>query len=732
MGNTRTGFNNLCMQCCLVQGKGQELKSCCTLVEAAPVSIFIVIEESIRYANPASARMLGYSTPEEMVGLSVFDCIAEESRQLAVSRLDNLIDGRENSPVEMVVLQKSGEAIIVESTSVAIVIDNQPAVVIFAQDISKRIEREKQLLKFRYITESIQNPIAMVGEDYRFRYVNGAYAEMFSKSVEEFIGISVAELIGREIFEAEIKPHYDACLTGDPAIFRMWYEFPRIGRRLLDVRYYPYRGSGQRGSAVISSIHDITEIKELELRYKESEARFHGFMDNIPEGIYIKDEDDRHLYINPYGAEVMGKSAAEIVGATTADLFPSETAAVLSELDRKVLTENISSISEEWQISKSGKVQWIRDIKFPIHLQSGAKLLGGIAIDTTKIREKEHQLEEALKEITALKESLETENISLLEELGQSAAAEQVVGNSDALKRCLVLAEKVAAEQTTVLLQGETGTGKELIANCIHKNSSRKIRPMIKVNCAALPANLIESELFGREKGAFTGAMARQEGRFKIADGSTIFLDEIGDLPIELQSKLLRVLQEGSFERLGSSQTTTVDVRVIAATNHDLKAALREGRFRKDLYYRLNIFPITVPPLRERVEDIPQLTWAFVSQFNSSMGKSVLNISEKDMDLLKSYPWPGNVRELKNIIERSMIMCSGHDLKIGKIDTDDFEETSPSTGKTLADVERGHILKVLEKCGWRVSGTMGAAEVLGLKPTTLEARMKKLDIRRPA
>jgi transcriptional regulator with GAF, ATPase, and Fis domain len=252
---------------------------------------------------------------------------------------------------------------------------------------------------------------------------------------------------------------------------------------------------------------------------------------------------------------------------------------------------------------------------------------------------------------------------------------------------------------------------------------------MITVNCAALPATLIESELFGREKGAFTGALTRSLGRFDAAHESTIFLDEIGDLPLELQAKLLRVLQEGQFERLGSTETIKVNVRTIAATNCDLGKMANEGKFRKDLYYRLNVFPITLPPLRERKEDIPLLIWAFVNEFCQSMGKQITKISSDTMNMLSQYPWPGNVRELKNVIERAMIMSEGSTLHFDLLES---QNVGADLNQTLDEINRTHIQRVLQSVGWRVSGKKGAAKILGLKPTTLEARMKKLGIKRPS
>jgi transcriptional regulator with GAF, ATPase, and Fis domain len=294
------------------------------------------------------------------------------------------------------------------------------------------------------------------------------------------------------------------------------------------------------------------------------------------------------------------------------------------------------------------------------------------------------------------------------------------------MKRVLAQAEQVARTNSTVLILGETGTGKELLARAIHKMSERKARPLIAVNCDSLPPTLIESELFGREKGAYTGAMTKMIGRFEIADGSTLLLDEIGELPLELQGKLLRVLQEGSFERLGSTKTVHVDVRIIATTNRDLEQEVRNGSFRKDLFYRLSVFPIVIPPLRERPEDIPFMVWTFVKEFEKRMGKEVETISKKSMEALQSHSWPGNGRELRNVIEHAMILSKGKTLVVHAIKVRSAEA---GTSHNLEDMERRHIVAVLERAGWRVAG---AAEVLGLKRSTLYSKMKKLGITRPA
>jgi len=285
----------------------------------------------------------------------------------------------------------------------------------------------------------------------------------------------------------------------------------------------------------------------------------------------------------------------------------------------------------------------------------------------------------------------------------------------------------VANIDTTVLVLGETGTGKELLAQTVHNLSHRKKRPMILVNCAALPSNLVESELFGHEKGAFTGAHSKRIGRFELADDSTLFLDEIGELSLELQAKLLRVLQFNQFERLGGNKTITTDVRVIAATNRDLLQLVNSGEFRMDLYYRLNVFPIVVPPLRNRKEDIPELIRFFVKEFCVKMGKQIGTISQNSMQKLQNYHWPGNIRELKNIIERAMIVTTG---SIQKIELPEPHTSVNTRVRALVDIQRNHILDVLNTTNWRIRGKNGAAEILGLKPTTLEAKMARIGIRR--
>jgi formate hydrogenlyase transcriptional activator len=355
------------------------------------------------------------------------------------------------------------------------------------------------------------------------------------------------------------------------------------------------------------------------------------------------------------------------------------------------------------------------------------RTLGHILAHSLYRARAEAAMRASIAEITALKEQLAAENVYLREEIRNRDDFGEIVGTSPALERVLAMVAQVATSESSVLLLGETGTGKELLARAIHDRSPRRGRPFVKLNCAALPHALIESELFGHEKGAFTGAVATKPGRFELADGGTIFLDEIGELPPDVQVKLLRVLQEGEVDRLGSTRTRRVDVRVIAATNRDLQRAMAAGQFREDLYYRLSVFPIRVPPLRERRADIPLLAWSIINRRQGPLGRQVTRVPRRVMDALVAYRWPGNVRELENVIERALILTPGPELRLAD-SLDDPARTAPSD--RLADTDRLHILRVLDRCGGRINGPGNAADVLGLHPNTLRSRLKKLGIAR--
>jgi PAS domain S-box-containing protein len=490
-----------------------------------------------------------------------------------------------------------------------------------------------------------------------------------------------------------------------------------------------------------------------ERRLRESRARLATFAAATFEGI-IEIKAGRIVDCNAQFARMLGYTEAEMRGMEIDTLIVPE--------DRNRVTANIKqereSVTEHEMLRKDGtrviveahgrplspgrRITAIRDItehkKLAEALQkSHEKLEQQVAERTAELvvamesADKGKEIaESALFEIKKLKEQLEAEKAYLQEEIQLEYNHAYIIGQSDGLKYVLYKVEQIAGSDTTVLVLGETGTGKELIARAIHGLSSRKNRSLMKVNCAALPSNLIESELFGHEKGAFTGAQSRHLGRFEVANGATLFLDEIGELPLELQPKLLRVLQDGEFERLGGSSTIKVDTRIIAATNRNLEEEVRKGHFREDLWYRLNIFPITVPPLRDRMGDIPLLVDFYVKKIARRMGKIIEIIPAGVMNALQEYHWPGNVRELENVLERAVINSSGPKLRL----VDELKKPAKGLSislKTLDAVERDYIVQTLEQTHWKIGGKDSAAEILGLDRSTLRARMRKLGIQKP-
>ncbi|ABK17154.1 sigma54 specific transcriptional regulator, Fis family [Syntrophobacter fumaroxidans MPOB] len=500
------------------------------------------------------------------------------------------------------------------------------------------------------------------------------------------------------------------------------------------VRWIAWRGRSRHNSpgrpnGLMGVSVDITDRKSAELSLQQSEEKFSRAFHGSPVAMSLVSLSDvQYIEINKAHERFTGYARDEVLGRTVGDmrlwLDPQELEAAVEKI-----RSDGSLRALEARFRTKGGERRMGCLSADLVEFSGQRCILAVIEDVTERKLMQEQLQNRLLEIERLKGQLEQDNIALREEVSLLSPHDDIVARSPAMRQVLLRVEQVAPTDSTVLITGETGTGKELIARAVHNLSARKGRPLVTVNCASLPPTLMESELFGREKGAYTGALSRMAGRFEVADGGTLFLDEVGELPPELQAKMLRVLEEGRFERLGSTKSLHVNVRILAATNRDLAQLVQAGRFRRDLYYRLNVFPIAIPPLRERPEDIPPLVWAFIHQFEKRMGKHVQRVLKRSMDALERHAWPGNVRELRNVIEHAMIVSSGSTLKV--FPPMIRAEDSSAEVLNLEESERRHILRVLTLAGWRVAGKGGAAEILGLKPTTLEARMKKLGVRRP-
>ncbi len=468
-------------------------------------------------------------------------------------------------------------------------------------------------------------------------------------------------------------------------------------------------------------------------------------LDAAGEGIYGIDKDGKTTFGNAAATEILGWRAEDIIGKSAHDVhhhshadgspYPREDCPIYAAIrDGKVHREQ-----DEVFWHTNGQPVPVEYTSTP--LWRDGKLDGAVVVfrDISARKTIEKERAEAFAQIRALKEQLELERDYLRDELDVTIHFGEIVGESSALQRTLSQIEAVAATPATVLVLGESGVGKEMIARAIHSNSTRADKALVKVNCASIPKDLFESEFFGHVRGAFTGAHADRVGRLQLASGGTLFLDEVGEIPLSLQGKLLRVLQERQFERVGDDKTLDADVRIIAATNRDLETEVREGRFREDLYYRLSVFPLTVPPLRERVEDIVPLAHHFVALICRDLGRAPLRISRQAAETLRRHDWPGNIRELRNVIERAIIMSKGDRLRLDRVMSESHlvESTSAESGATeddfltdaeMRELEKANLLKALRQAKWRISGDSGAAELLELKPSTLSYRMRVFGI----
>lgn len=478
--------------------------------------------------------------------------------------------------------------------------------------------------------------------------------------------------------------------------------------------------------------HDVVLSYQLDSTLKQKEREWSRLMETINLIIIELDLSGTVRWVNSFFWDFTGFHKKDIIRKNWFDilLIEGEKQEARAGFDKFIAGDKIPVYQNHIK-THSGNLKSIQWSNISLHDTDG-NITGtlNIGADVT-------DRESTLKEIRHLKDQLEKENLLLKEEINWKDGANEIIGESDALMYVIKRSYQVSGTNSSVLLEGETGVGKELFANLIHRNSIRKHKPFIKVNCASLPKELIESELFGHEKGAFTGALKTRQGRFELADNGTIFLDEIGELPLDLQPKLLRVLQTGEFEHIGGEKTKKVDVRVIAATNKDLQHESNIGQFRQDLFFRLNVYPITIPPLRQHKEDIPILIRHFTEKIGRKIGRRIKQISRADILKLQDYDWPGNIRELENVLERAMISSEGDTIKLddnqlkSSLSRQIKNDVAINSASTLLDSQKTHITKVLEECDWKINGDEGAANRLGTPPSTLRSKMKKLNIKRP-
>lgn len=597
------------------------------------------------------------------------------------------------------------------------------------------LERTMRLSHFTI--EHALDGVVWIDSEGRVYHVNETICRMFGRSRDEYIGAYIHEFHS-EVNEKIWPEKWRELWTTLKEKKVLTFEQPHLtkdGRWIpIEVTQYFIEFEGVEYACVF--FRDITERKRAEKELEESQRKLATLINNLPGAVYrlapVPGTDEVTLeYISEWAQHITGYPSEEFIQKHPNFIHPDDRKTVRKLFWEALKDRKLGSLVYRI-VTAEGDIKWVIDRSSGIYSEGGELIaVEGFFADITDRIRAEEDLKNALAEVERLKNRLQEENIYLRQEIQLTHNFEDIISQSEVFKAVLRHVEQVASTDATVLILGETGTGKELIARAIHSISTRRDHPLVKVNCAALPANLIESELFGHERGAFTGALARKIGRFELADGGTIFLDEIGDLSPDLQVKLLRVLQECEFERLGNPKTIKVDVRVIAATNRDLEQAIENGTFREDLFYRLNVFPIRIPPLRERKQDIPLLVNHFVQEYSTKVGKRIETVSQKVMERLQAYHWPGNVRELENIIERAVIISRGTQLELGDWFSQEKAPSDVSQIATLEEVERAHIIKALQFTRWRVSGAKGAAEILGMNPYTLVSRMKKLGISRP-
>ncbi len=584
---------------------------------------------------------------------------------------------------------------------------------------------------YRDLVEHSHDLLCVHDLEGRFVSVNPVPARLLGYSVEEMLQKPMRDFIApqfRDQFDAylrEIK-HTGEC-RGLLAVVT------RSGEQRIWEYHNTLRTEGVATPIVHGIAHDVTERVRAERALRESELRFRAVYERSPVGIALVDSrTGRFLQVNPKFCAIAGRREEELLRTDVSSITHPDDIGPTSENLQQLAEEKLAHYEmEKRYLRPDGSVRWVRILAVPMWSKGETRRWHmGLVEDITERKQSEEAIASLVQEVCEAKKKLTEEKLYLEQEIDTELGFGDIIGQSKALQSVMEHVGKVAASDATVLLLGETGTGKELVARAIHRLSQRARTSFIKMNCAAIPSGLLESELFGNEKGAFTGAVSKKIGRLELADKGTLFLDEIGELSLALQPKLLRVLQDQEFERLGGTQTLKVDFRLIAATNRDLADSVRENEFRSDLYYRLNVYPICVPPLRERREDIRLLVEHFVQKFARRMNRSITSIPKKTMDGLMAWDWPGNVRELENFIERSVILTQGSVLvfPLGELQPMSTTAAEKSVDEGLEAAEREHILQALRESHGQIGGLRGAAMRLGLKRTTLQSKLKQMGI----
>ncbi|MGZ5441147.1 MAG: sigma 54-interacting transcriptional regulator [Thermoanaerobaculia bacterium] len=580
----------------------------------------------------------------------------------------------------------------------------------------------KRDLDYRVVIDTTPTLIFSARPDGYVDYVNRAFLDFFGAPFEDLEGSAWAKFVHPDDLDEHVRRWREALASGAPAVSEARYLTPNGEYRWLLVHTKPLRDD--RGEVIrwFGAATDIEHAKRAEETLRNAEKDVRTILETIPAIVWTAQPDGGVDFISQgwterMGGEKRGWSWTEVV-------HPDDIERVVYGW-REALDSGRPLDHELRLRQRDGDYRWYLVRAVPRRDDAGAILRWYGTITDIDDRKR------AEDELRALKDQLYKENIALRDEVTQTSMFEEIVGSSEPLRRVLVLVAKVAGTDSTVLITGETGTGKELIARAIHNRSPRASKAFVSVNCGAIPPSLVGSELFGHEKGSFTGALQRHAGRFEVADGGTIFLDEVGELPPETQIALLRVLQEQTFERVGGNKPIPVDVRVLAATNRDLSAAIDEGSFRRDLYYRLNVFPIHLPPLRDRVEDIPLLVEYLTQRYASKLGKRITSVSRAAIDLLTAYDWPGNIRELQNVIQRAVILCDGT-LRVDEswLERRSMRKTADARqlGRPSLREEKEWIESALAEADGRVAGPSGAAARLGIPRSTLESKIRSLRI----